>query len=623
MAKKKPVEERAASELEREVDELMDPRLPEASPAPEPAATESSSDDESDEHEKVLVIDNSDEAPEETSEAADDSVDAVEPSTEEANDMDDAETAAAIDQISRDDSDKLLASESGATYSQKSATKKAHHHKKFWRVGLPIIILVLIGAALAVPTSRFWIFNRLAMHGQASLTVVNAATGQPVEYADVTLGSQHEKTDRNGKVSFGRASLGSQQLTIKALAFATVHKSLTISLNQNQLGKFALRPTGLSYRFMLTDYLSGQPVVGGQVSAEGASAPSDTNGTAVITLKQSSKKSIEIKLNASGHNQKTVSVPASSSGRTIAVKLVPAGRDYFVGSHDDGYAVFSVNIDGTGKKTALADVGDDTSKIALAATSDGSLLAVVGSKQVDDTEQQTLTVINTATGQSQQLKTTDSIRLIGWVDGATLVFVSGKTCGETSCYELASYNYKTSARQELASSGNFVSVIAVNDRIYYVTGSDYSTSASPEFVATNADGTDRKVLLKQNIYSVYRTDYGKLDLAAAGQWYGYDVANNVAQKITAPESPADFFYVDSPSGDKAAWVKNSALMIYDNSSKASQQISEARLANYPLRWLDDSTIIYRSNGADYALNLAKGQPRKITNVVNLTSGNGF
>lgn len=610
MAKKQAGEEEGKNELEREVDRMMDPRQPDEPP-------QSSKPEPEDSSEKTLVIDNSEAA--ETPAAS-------ETPPEENTTMDDADTAAAIDAISKSDSDELLEAEDQKFSSGRVIPKKPKRSKKKLWLWIALFILACVIAAFAVPTSRYWLLNHFGMRGQVSLTVLNNGTGLPLQNVSVTIDNHEQASGKNGQVLLSGVELGDQTLTVKAPAFATVQRDLTVEPGQNQLGKIGLKPTGISYKFNLTDYLSGQPIVGGTASVGPSVATSNTAGQTVLILEHPPSNGTQVRFSASGYDSKTINIGAS--GQTADIRLVPAGKDYFLSPGSGGsFSIFSADLDGGNRKLLLSNVDNDLTGAQLAASSSQPLLALVDSGSGQSSAAQTLTVINASTNQPLTLDKAESIKLIGWLDGSTLVYTAGGACGSQgeTCYQLKSYDYKSGASQQLARASSFSSVITIGDRIYYVAGGDSSQSGQSEFAAVNPDGTNQDTLLSQAVLGVYRVGYGKIDLAATGQWYGFDASSNQAQKIAAPAAPANYFYVDSPNGKLSAWINNGQLMVYDTSSQTSRAVSGVTGASYPVNWADDNALIYRADGgtADYAVSLAGGQPKKIVDVTNVAGANGL
>ena len=66
------------------------------------------------------------------------------------------------------------------------------------------------------------------------------------------------------------------------------------------------------------------------------------------------------------------------------------------------------------------------------------------------------------------------------------------------------------------------------------------------------------------------------------------------------------------------------LLIYDIDAKSDQVLHSQSGLGYPMRWLNDTTVIYRvktdQESADYAISIHGGKPVKIRDV---TSSGGI
>ncbi len=616
MAQKPP--ENEPSQLETEVDKMMDPSQPdEPASAPELGADVSDTEDD----------------PSDTS--GDSETSPAEPDNAPSP-LDDDKTDEAIDDINKSDSDEVLAAEDEKVKAPVEPPKKPNIFKRWWaskpwRYGSLIVLLALIIAALGVPTSRWWICNHLGVRAKVSLTVLDASTNLPLKNANVSLDGQTKVSAKDGQVIFTSVKLGQQKLTVTKPAFASANRELTVKFGTNNLGKIALKAVGIQYKIQLTDYLTGQPVAGAEVTSGQASALSNTNGQAVLTL-MSVEKQLNISVKASDYNALTSEIDFSSG--SASAKLVPAGRDYFVSNSTGTYDVDSVNLDGSDRQLVLVGTGQENSNISLAANPGAGLLALVSvrdnQRDVSGYQLQALTIINTKSKNTLTLDHADSFQLIGWLDGTTLVYVSVDDCSGQTCYNLMSYNYANSARKQLATTGDLAGIFTIGDRIYYATN-DTSSTNPPQFVGVNSDGTNQQVLLKTSVYSIYRPSYSQLLLAAPGNWYSYQDGASQASQVQPPSNPTTSFYIDSPNGSQSAWLTQrdgqTALMIYNLASKQSKQVASLPGLSYPIRWLDDNTLILRvasaSETADYVLSLNGGSPQKIVNVINASGANGI
>ena len=106
------------------------------------------------------------------------------------------------------------------------------------------------------------------------------------------------KTGKDGKVSLDKLRLGPSQLTVEKKAFAPIRKGMVVGWGSNPLGDFKLNAVGLQYSFVVTDFLSGQPMSKVEATYGEASALSDEKGEIVLVLDQNQApdKDISVKL---------------------------------------------------------------------------------------------------------------------------------------------------------------------------------------------------------------------------------------------------------------------------------------------------------------------------------------
>lgn len=545
----------------------------------------------------------------------------------EKSSLDDEQIARVVDDISRSDADKLLASDGGKPAGSNTGPGKSRNFFKRWWHSKPArrstltIILLLIIAAGVWPTSRYFVLDLAQVRSGFSATILDGSTGLPLAGVQVSLGGQTAITGENGQINLPKVKLGPQELAITKLAFAPVSREINVGFSHYNFGKISLKPVGVQYDFKLTDYLTGQPVAGAIVSYGSASAQSNLAGLVKLTLVGEQKSKLEIKLAASGYNSQLETIASTSFQKVESIQMVPAGRDYFVSSSGGVSGVYSANLNGSSRKLLLAKSGLTSGNSQLAADGDGGIVALVSASSTSP-NQQIISLINISTSKSVDLDQAMNINIINWVDANTLIYVAARACTSGTCYQLESYNFGQGAKRELANASSFAAVLTVGDRIYYAAAGADPTQA--EFTGVNADGTDKVNILNQSVTKILRVSYAKLLIAtAAGQWYSYNSGNSSASPASPPATQTSEQFIDSPNGQESAWIDDSggqpALMAYDKSSASSRKLASLPELNYPIRWIGNNILIFRANDAgslaDYAVNLNGGQPKKITNVI--------
>jgi hypothetical protein len=164
--------------------------------------------------------------------------------------------------------------------------------------------------------------------------------------------------------------------------------------------------------------------------------------------------------------------------------------------------------------------------------------------------------------------------------------------------------------------------------VYYAPSAVNQASSNVGFFRSNADGSNRTTILNQEVWNAFRINYDELNLSVQQDWYTYTLGNASASKISGP--PASLktrVYQSSSEGKKSLWADSrdgkGALLLYSVTDKKDKVLHTQSGLQYPIRWVNDSTVIYRihtdQETADYALNIDGGSPLKIRDVTN-TSG---
>jgi hypothetical protein len=208
-----------------------------------------------------------------------------------------------------------------------------------------------------------------------------------------------------------------------------------------------------------------------------------------------------------------------------------------------------------------------------------------------------------------------------------LIFVqiaAGESAESPKRHRLMSYDFKTQDLKEIASSNFFNDVVILEGKVYFAPSSAYQTAGEAGLYRSDVDGSNRVQVLNKEVWNIFRSGYGELQLSTPQDWYDFRVGSQPAKLAGAPANPATRVYIDSPNGKSSLWVDKrdgkGVLLFYDLASKKDSIVRSQNGLGYPIRWLDDSTLIFRmtteSETADYALSLNGGEGRKIADVTN-------
>ncbi len=553
----------------------------------------------------------------------------------ESVDINDTETEADVADIVSKESDALLAVQDNTPKvlpAIKTERSLKHFLRAWWRnkrartITLLLCSLSIVLAA-SMPESRYFMLNSAGVRSAASVTVLDATTQLPLKNVTVRLGAQQSLTNREGVAKLSKLKLGRYTLSIKRLAFAAYEQPVTIGWGSNPLGTHVLKATGLRYVVLVKDYVSGKPIAGAEAGSEEANALSDKGGKATLTLDSVDGADLPVVFSAPGYRNETVLLDVATSS-VPEVMLVPAGRAVFVSKQSGKYDVYATDLDGKDKKLLLAGTGTEESNISLVVNTGGTHVALVSTR--DNVRDQdgyllrTLTIINVSTGASSAVDRAEQIQLVDWT-GDRLIYrstIAGASGANPQRNRILSYNPVSNSRTQLATANQFNAVLSAADRIYYAMSST-DPSATLGLFVVKPDGTARKRLSKDEVWTGLRTSYNVFNLQTPDAWFTYDLRNEQLISTVAPPRIVAYAFVDEPGGNgRSVWSDTQngkgVLMLYDTAKGTSKVLHSQDGITNPLRWIGSKAIIYRiANGAeiaDYVASPDGGSVRKIADV---------
>jgi hypothetical protein len=552
--------------------------------------------------------------------------------------LDDDHTVAAVDAITRKDGDEALEAMDEASEAEKSDDKKTtildkikgwiaawwHNKRARWATIGGLVFLLLLAAIL--PPSRAFALNVVGVRTSASVTVLDATTQLPLKNATVALGSATALSNARGQVTLNHVKLGSQQLIVSKVAFATTKKSVSTSFGSNKLAAVALKAVGTQYHFTVTDYVTGKPVPGAQAASGPATALADKQGAIILTAVDSSHDTLMVNITASGYRTATSTVQVGST-QVTHVDLVTNRQTVYISKQTGKYDVYKASVDGNDKHLLLAATGNETSTNILAPNPDGQVAALVNNRDTTRDSSgyllQTLTLINVSTGAATVIDHSERIQIVDW-QADRLVYVAikaGASAANPSRYLLMSYDYKSNQRLQLDHANAFNDVVSADGAIYYATSNGYNGGVS-QFMKINADGSGKQVLLVSEVWNVFRLNYTDFHLATGDAAYTYKIGDAKPVTTTTSYTGQSRLYIDSPDGKHSLWVDDrdgkGTLVAYDTTSHKETVLAQVAGLSYPVRWLGNDTVIYRlktsKETADYVVGVNGGTPKKVTDV---------
>lgn len=350
-----------------------------------------------------------------------DDVDAEEPNPKaEPADINDPATEAALDDIAAKDSDAVLAAEDAKRAGKPDVPHNSHRLKKFLKSKktIPLWVVIILIILAAVPFTRYRIAG-LFMKRQASVVVLDSKTNTPVSGASVQLAGQQATTDASGAASL-KVPVGKDKLQIAKNYYQAYKANVLVPLGHAKSFKVALVATGRQVPIKLVNKITGSPLAGVNISVSGTTAKTDQHGQATIVLPtKASSQNATFTLN--GYNSLQAGIEVT--GQVVAAntfQMTPSGKVFFLSNLSGTLDVMSANLDGSDRQTILKGTGnEDPSTTALVASPDWNYVALAAQRSSAGPE---LYIINTSTGKLTTADTTPaSYTLIGW-QGDRLVY---------------------------------------------------------------------------------------------------------------------------------------------------------------------------------------------------------
>ena len=320
------------------------------------------------------------------------------------------------------------------------------------------------------------------------------------------------------------------------------------------------------------------------------------------------------------HNNKpsTSSAPATNVAETAPSKSVQ--RDIYLAKRSGTYNLYKITNAGP-EQLVLAGTGKEDADLALAPNASSKIAALVstrdGKQDSTGTVQQSIALVDVAAGTATSIDSADKVKLVDWF-GDRIVYVLLNTTTSTSDanrYQLVSYDTDKKVRTVLDHTNYLNDVLAAKGSLYYATAT--SSASTGQVVKMQPDGSGKRVILTAEVADISRVSYGSAIFSSVNKWYSYELdalqataTNNVNQSIKR-------LYIDSPDAKQSAYIsdaKGTAKLVVTDTKTGKETTLAVTDAAYPIYWLSNDTIAYRSGNSDYSIKLSGGQPTKLADV---------
>lgn len=550
-----------------------------------------------------------------------------------------------VDQVAKEESDRLLKSEDDALKRQfdppkgsKSIKDRVKNAAKFWwqhkklRYGTFVALFLLMSAAVLMPNSRYFILNSAGVRVDSSMNIVDSQTGLPLKNIPVRIQGQEKRSDDDGFVEFTDLKLGSSQLVVEKLGYAVYEKDVTLGLGSNPLGNQPLVATGTQFTFVLSDWLSGQPIMDGEATSGEDIAQANDAGQIVLTVGELDDDT-EAVVVADGYREERVRLSEVSG--ELEIKMAPAKKHVFVSNRTGEYDLYKIDVDGQSEEILVPASGKEREIPFVLPHQSKNIAAYISSRDGEVNSGgfvlDGLYIVNINSGDLHRIARSEQLQIIGWSDKKLIytAVTEGVSARNPERSRVFSYDVDSGETVQLATSNYFNDVQLVNDTVYYSVSSFAVPVSSAKLFSVLPDGSSSQTVVDQQVWTIVRSDFMTLhfrgvDAAFNTQWYTQSEVGAAVQPVDAPPvSQASRHYTVSEDGEHALWVDErdgkGVLLNYVIASGSEEIIQTAPGLSDPVYWLDDRTMVYRittsQETADYVLSLDGGEPQKIADVV--------
>ncbi|PID99135.1 hypothetical protein CSA80_03410 [Candidatus Saccharibacteria bacterium] len=548
---------------------------------------------------------------------------------------DEKATEAAVDDILHSDADAALQDalaipNKKATVMKPSIFERLKNAWYFWwdnkwsRYGTIAFGVLLALLVIFIKPVRNFVMNAVGVRSSVMVTVLDGATNLPLQKATVSVDGVSGKTGEDGKLRLSGIHLGAHEMKVSKLAFASVKKEIDFGMRIVDVGEVTLKPTGQKLTFQFTDYLSGKPVADVSLTSGEATAKSNKDGKAVITIAPGSTESV--KLTKEGLRTEEVELSEALQG-LVQRKLVPSAPAIFVNKASGTYDVYKVYIDGKDRSVLLTGTGREKPNIMVSPKPDGSKVAVMASRDEKRNKDGYLLfglyVVDTESGKLTNIGYAEEMMLLGWY-GDRLLYrqtVAGTSAANPNRQKIIAYDFAANKRFQLASANQLADIHLVGDTLYYA---DFTAGpgAVGAFGRVHVETGAKKVLFTENAWRLQRIDYTKFKMQTSTTWFEYTLGTSAPVASTPPTIYGHRYFFDDPDGKTSAWVdirdNNGVLLLRNLDDGKDTELATQKNMQFPAYWLGKEAIVYRvvgpSETADYVISVHGGEARKIADV---------
>lgn len=512
--------------------------------------------------------------------------------------------------------------------------KWGHVYVSKKKIAIPLTVILLVCAVLAVPPTRYVILGTVVKR-DVQLRVIDSKTSIPVSGVEISLHNRTAKTNGEGKVIVRGVRVGKSRLTATKKYYQDSTKDLTVPIAKTtQVVQISLEATGRQVPVHVINKITGKNVIGALVKVSDTEVQTDQNGEATLVL-PADRSEESGNVSTKGFNNQSVKISVSQTAiRTNTFALTPTGKVYFLSKQTGKIDVIKTDLDGGNRQTVLAGTGKEEDRgTVLLATRDWKYLALQSRRESDKAR---LYLIDTSTDKLTEIDSGDAtFAPVGWENHLFIYKVTRNNVQTWLPKNEALKTYNADNLQlstidettaEGSSSSDFAGetidnvYVADNNIIYakrWQAGyySIYRLAGKRTAIYTaKPNGTDKQ-LLKD--FDAGATSYISAVTSEPGEIY-FSVGNNTtsassyytyqAGKITEDKNVNnDNFtksyptYLQSPGGQNTFWheARDGKNTLFIGTADGGNAKQIASLSEYaPYGWYTDDYLLVSKSGSE-------------------------
>lgn len=516
--------------------------------------------------------------------------------------------------------------------------------KRFW---FSVVFLLILALALAwfIRPSRLFIVNSLGLRGEIKVTTLTQPeAGQQagiLKKVTVEINGAPWQTDDHGVLT-AKLPYANTTVVAKKQGYESVERQIMIDFDpffyllggrqkdeSDRNMQLQLKAVGLPVKFQAKDWLTGEPITGGNFGVGEVVAKPDDKGFVSLTIPATDDKTVAVKSLFGGkYIDKEFELPLD--GAQPVLEFVPLGKDYFVSNRGGGLAVYSSDLDGSNVTEVVPASPLETAAVNIAVSPSGKygILASTraGSRDAQGTLLQQLLVVDLS---NKKLTAVDEGQWFNFVDwsGDTLVYSVGerKPGAAANSQRLASVDAPANKRADLSTAASFSALRVAYGNVMYQANAQAGTAAAannPEQRVVPARGGAEKSL-GAKVQQISQIDPERFVFQGGdGAWQEYNINKSQIKPASAPASPSRVYVAGTTADGQNRLAVDRvdgklALIARNVGNGSEKQLYSAAGIRGPVRITEDIIIFRVADGAqtaDYAVSIRGGTPKKIADV---------